>query len=337
MRFSRQTWPTLLLFRAELMWTTTEKMHARNGRVILELVRGSRTRVQRVAVAKSGFDTQAEPGGNVSRLVTRDFFESASICQSYFSQVVFPMKRARDAASGPLVPTVREPFVKRPVAAEVVRSIQLLVIKLVFGEEHVNTDRYFGKGKDELPGPLAVPVSRRHLPLLRAVDYMACEKSDGERAMLLLVGAGGTVGIPGRFNIPPGGYLIGRDFNAESIEGGEVYASLCCGGAAGGSILADGELILRPDDAGSGTAATAVFMAFDIIRAGRDDVGRSPLDARLRAIADKLRLPCRDEDDKRARAGAAGLPLLVLGKNFVPKAKVGMRVRVVGPSPTYPL
>lgn len=248
------------------------------------------------------------------------------------------MKRGRDTAAStslsvPTAPATREPFVKRPVAAEVAQSIRHLVIKLVFGEEHINTDRYFGKGQNELPGPLAVAVSRRHLPVLCTQGYMACEKSDGERAMLLLVGSAGTAGIPGRFSIPPGAYLIGRDFDAEAIVGGEQYAPLCC--ASGGLVLADGELIIRPDDAGSGTNACAVYMVFDCMRWGAEDVGRAPLDVRLQAIADKLRLPCRDEDDRRARAGNPGLPLLLLGKHFVPKARVGTIFACISERPPH--
>jgi hypothetical protein len=247
------------------------------------------------------------------------------------------MKRGREehatSSSVPTAPATREPFVKRPVAAEVAQSIRHLVIKLVFGEEHINTDRYFGKGQNELPGPLAVAVSRRHLPVLCTQGYMACEKSDGERAMLLLVGSAGTAGIPGRFSIPPGAYLIGRDFDAEAIVGGEQYAPLCC--ASGGLVLADGELIIRPDDAGSGTNACAVYMVFDCMRWGAEDVGRAPLDVRLQAIADKLRLPCRDEDDRRARAGTPGLPLLLLGKHFVPKARVGTIFACISERPPH--
>lgn len=40
--------------------------------------------------------------------------------------------------------------------------------------------------RPELPGPLAVTLSRRALRLVEASDYFVCEKSDGERAMLLM-------------------------------------------------------------------------------------------------------------------------------------------------------
>lgn len=41
--------------------------------------------------------------------------------------------------------------------------------------------------RPELPGPLAVSLSRRTIKTLEASPYVVCEKSDGERAMLLFV------------------------------------------------------------------------------------------------------------------------------------------------------
>lgn len=40
--------------------------------------------------------------------------------------------------------------------------------------------------RPELPGPMAVTLSRRTLRVVESSDYWVCEKSDGERAMLLM-------------------------------------------------------------------------------------------------------------------------------------------------------
>jgi hypothetical protein len=180
--------------------------------------------------------------------------------------------------------------------------------------------------RPELPGPLAVTLSRRTLKLVEAGEYMVCEKSDGERAMLLAVGS------PWR-GVPPGTYLVNRSFGVMTFAQGREYAALLNpppgppppGGVAGGSAgptLLDGELILRPDDAGSGTGARAVYMVFDAIALNGAPVGREGFDRRMRVIGEAVRAPFRAADERALAGGQPGLPLYLLGKFFMPKSRV---------------
>jgi hypothetical protein len=174
--------------------------------------------------------------------------------------------------------------------------------------------------RPELPGPLAVTLSHRTLRLVEAEEYMVCEKSDGERVMLLAVPAPHG-GVPG-----PAAYLINRSFEVLTFDGAAAYAEILCGrsaNGAGGPTLLDGELIQRADDAGTGTGARAVYMVFDAITVHGGPVGRSPLDARLHAIGNAVRTPFKVADERLAQEGRPSLPLYLLGKYFMPKSAIG--------------
>ena len=41
--------------------------------------------------------------------------------------------------------------------------------------------------RGHFPGPQPVTIEKKDLPLLKTDEYMVCEKSDGERAILLLI------------------------------------------------------------------------------------------------------------------------------------------------------
>lgn len=180
--------------------------------------------------------------------------------------------------------------------------------------------------RPELPGPLAVTLSHRTLKLVEAGEYMVCEKSDGERAMLLAVGSSWR-------GVPPGTYLVNRSFGVMTFAQGREYAALLnpppgppppgapAAGSAGPTLL-DGELILRPDDAGSGTGARAVYMVFDAITLNGAPVGREGFDRRMRVIGEAVRAPFRAADERALAGGQPGLPLYLLGKFFMPKSRV---------------
>lgn len=219
-------------------------------------------------------------------------------------------RRREDAAAVSATaspPVSRVPFVLRtlPGGGAAATDARRILVNLVFPGEPAKAERYLRPSARDLPGPLAVTVSRRHLPLIRREEYAACEKSDGERFMLLALGSAAGA-------LPRGAYLVSRAFEVCTFDGAAEYAALCCPG--GGTTLLDGELIQRGNDAGSGTRALAVYNVFDAVTVDGDAVGSRDLHARIDAMHRRVRNPCRAADEARAAAGAPGLPLLVLTK-----------------------
>jgi hypothetical protein len=188
-----------------------------------------------------------------------------------------------------------------------------LVLSLVFGPAPYDAHRFSGERAVELPGPQPVALSRFRLPLLASHDFGVCEKSDGERCMLLLVAPPHAAPHP-----PPGAYLLDRSFAVRALDGGAEYGAALA--KAGGPTLLDGELLQREDDMGSGTGARAVYMVFDCITARGADVAGKGLPERLQALSSAVREPFRVLDETPR---AQGLPLYLLGKTVVKKADVG--------------
>lgn len=223
-------------------------------------------------------------------------------------------------------PPPRSLYTATAIVGGLANTVRQTALALIFAGEEYDASRYLGE-QPELPGPMAVSMSRRLLGTVAAQldNYVVCEKSDGERAMLLCLPAAGSR--------PAAAYLLTRSFDVLAIARGEEYADLLCGplpaGAGGGSVsqggptLLDGELLLRDNDAGSGTDASAVYMIFDAITVRGRAVGSAPFSERMRAIGEEVRLQFRAADDAAAAAGAAApkrLPLYLLGKFFVKAA-----------------
>jgi len=204
----------------------------------------------------------------------------------------------------------RDAFALMPVPPSVAEGVREAVLALVFPPGTPRPRRDFKGARPELPGPQPAALTGRSLRQVEAADYWVCEKTDGERAMLLLVAEGTPAPAP------PGGYLINRAFEVHTWPRAPEYAAAC---AAGGPTLADGELLLRTDDGGSG-AGNAVYMAFDMLAANGAAVGGAPLSVRLAAIGTQLRAPFRDLDAAAGARGAPRLPLFIGAKHFVRKA-----------------
>jgi len=215
------------------------------------------------------------------------------------------MKRARDAPAPP-----RAPFSVRPVPTSTRDAVRRLVLSLVYGPTPYDAGRFLGE-RVELPGPQPVALSRSRLPLLAGADFGVCEKSDGERAMLLLLAPPHAPPLP-----PPGAYLLDRSFCVEAVEGGAEYGAAL---AKGGPTLLDGELLQREDDMGSGTGARAVYMVFDCIAARGVDVAGKGLTERLQALNSAVREPMRAMEEAPREQG---LPLLILGKLVVKRRRL---------------
>jgi hypothetical protein len=108
----------------------------------------------------------------------------------------------------------------------------------------------------------------------------------------------------------------------------------------------DGELLVRPHDENTGTFALAVYMVFDIVTLYGQNVGNKPFDVRMQAIGNSIRVPFRTVDDvfiKQMQSQAQGqggvvspgLPLYMLGKEFLPKSQISKVFQQIHQDPNY--
>jgi hypothetical protein len=147
--------------------------------------------------------------------------------------------------------------------------------------------------------------------------YRVCEKSDGERNFLLSISKQTR-------DVPAGTYLIDRSFKVQSLgtRSGDYAAFL----SPNGPTLLDGELVLRSDDAGTGTGAKAVFYVFDCAWCNGVDYSGSVanLEHRIAAIRDNVRTKFTIADNARLASGALMLPVYICGKFMVDKTAIRM-------------
>ncbi|KAA0151477.1 hypothetical protein FNF31_06821 [Cafeteria roenbergensis] len=151
--------------------------------------------------------------------------------------------------------------------------------------------------------------------------YAVCEKSDGERFLLLITAA---------TDDSPRAVLADRSFSLFELSGaismgggrapstvGAVMAQLV---SPAGDTLVDGELVSRPalppGKAIAGEVPTPVFLVFDAVQVNGTRTADRRLPDRLSAVGTGVRERLRRDDTKRAHAGLPLLPLLVLGKTF---------------------
>lgn len=233
-------------------------------------------------------------------------------------QIKSSARAAPVAARGPAIScSQREPFLPIAVDNATRSAVQNLTLELVFGAANVSSNfrRFLGE-RPELPGPLPISLSRRSLSTsLLTHPYMVCEKSDGERNFLL------TISKQTR-DAPPGAYLIDRSFKVQSLGArSSEYSSFL---SPNGPTLLDGELVLRTDDAGTGTGARAVFYVFDCAYCNGVDLSGSGanLEHRLTYIRDGVRAKFTFADNTRFANGVLMLPLYICGKIMVDKTMV---------------
>jgi mRNA capping enzyme, catalytic domain/mRNA capping enzyme, C-terminal domain len=240
----------------------------------------------------------------------------------------------------------RSPFKLQP-CPQYVNDLRQILLKLIFaGGQHYDVNKYISE-HCELPGPLAVTLSRRSLLFVQQNDYFVCEKSDGERMMML------SLPFPSERGTPKGTYLLNRSFDAFTFDKQEEYVPILTSGASifngqqlTGPTLLDGELLVRSTDENTGTFALAVYMVFDLVTLYGQNVGNKPFDVRMQAIGNNIRLPFRTVDDvflKHVQQGGNassptpthGLPLYLLGKEFLPKSQITKVFQHIHQDPNY--
>ena len=151
------------------------------------------------------------------------------------------MKRSHEAMLSSSAPA-RTAFAMSAVPVGEAAAIRSAVLSLIFPDDGAARARYQKAGsRSELPGPMAVPLTRRLLALVARGGYVVCEKSDGERMMLLALPGRGASGEA------PAAYLLTRSFDVFTFDRAAEYGAMLCGGGSGGGgvgpTLLDGELL----------------------------------------------------------------------------------------------
>lgn len=182
------------------------------------------------------------------------------------------------------------------VADNVAASVRMLIMHTIAGIDESATPL------STLPVPLPIALSRQTLhTCLRTQEYVVCEKTDGERVLLVIVPAGIS-------HVPAGAYLVNRALNVTTFECAEAYATLWVGGV---SVL-DGELL--PPQVGR-PIERAIFLMFDALQVNDASRMEQPFTERMAALG-QVRAAFKAAD------AHAKLPLYVMSKEFVPARNV---------------
>jgi len=171
-----------------------------------------------------------------------------------------------------------------PLSAQQQSQVQNAVLGVIFSGRSNHPQHLYRN----LPGPLPISITRSHLQVLQQHDYWACEKSDGERAMLYVS------------HEPRGAYLLDRKFLVRQIRH-PVYAELW--GAQGDTLL-DGELVMSAQPVAAGQPL-ANFMAFDALMVNGTRTLDKKLSQRLEQIGRHIVLPYRAKFPPQPVANAA--------------------------------
>lgn len=144
--------------------------------------------------------------------------------------------------------------------------------------------------RPKLPGPLAKGLNHAMLTRVLSESYQVCEKSDGERRMLLSVCDSrkyvDTIELWQRFAqfyfSQRNAWLIDRSFDVKRVVDGDVIGGMMSPEPGTASLL-DGELLDRP--AGHcASEASKIYIIFDCINWCNEAVGELPLTERIKRI-----------------------------------------------------
>ena len=82
------------------------------------------------------------------------------------------------------------------------------------------------KSKDYFPGPQPISIERRHFPILKGAEYLVCEKTDGERYMMVALtfeGRRKCIFVNRSFNMFEAPINLKKVAYAGTILDGELY------------------------------------------------------------------------------------------------------------------
>jgi len=171
---------------------------------------------------------------------------------------------------------------------KVADDVRNAILSYVYPEKQ----RFFDRDYSKLPGPLAVSLGRRDLPILKSNKYLVCEKSDGER-FLMFVRNGVT-------------FLINRKFDIRQLNYSFGFR---------GDALLDGELVRETWAERQGaTYDRSCFLIFDAIVFNGVSHCKSHLPTRLRYIGEAVGAFRK----YLAQTPQVAPPFVMLGKTFSP-------------------
>ncbi|GAB5031627.1 Hypothetical protein NocV09_00601800 [Nannochloropsis oceanica] len=169
-------------------------------------------------------------------------------------------------------------------------------------------------------------------------SHVVCEKSDGVRLFLCVLGEGGREGLRKAGGGGADGYLIDRHWGVEVLEGdggregGKEGALGSVLSPGGGMTLLDGELLMPLREGGreggseeGKEGGTFLFLVFDVIFLDGKDVGAEPLLAtRMQALSNAL----ASIPSSSSPSSSSSSSRLVVGFRRGSRAK-GSRVEIV--------
>ena len=136
-------------------------------------------------------------------------------------------------------------------------------------EHVVNFIHHVWRSKDYFPGPQPISIERKHFPILRSSEYVVCEKTDGERHMMVALmyeGKPKCVFVNRAFNM----FEVKINLNRKAYEG----------------TILDGELYEN------------TLMVYDALLVNGKPVGHLILDERLAAAEEMMKFIIYMKSDK---------------------------------------
>ena len=112
-----------------------------------------------------------------------------------------------------------------------------------FHEHVVNFIHHVWGSKDYFPGPQPISIERKHFPILKSAEYVVCEKTDGERHMMVALtfeGKPRCVFVNRAFDMIEVKINLNKNAYQGTILDGELYENTLM---VYDSILVNGELV----------------------------------------------------------------------------------------------
>ena len=209
------------------------------------------------------------------------------------SQQTLAAAYAARSPAAPVAVVVSPDSFLHAIPASLQSALQSEVLSLIFPGKNNHAPHLY----KNLPGPQPISMTRSSLTGLAQHNYYACEKSDGERAMIFISRERQAT------------FIIDRKFAIRQVKH-PAYAEMW---ATQGDSLFDGELVLFDPAHSHGVTPApgqplATFMAFDVLILNGVRMMERKLSERLMAIGNGIVGPYRKRFPPTAAAAQAPQP-----------------------------